>query len=1100
MDDYFLTTILFRVIRLPAVFFLTALMLVSVRVCGQGHITIKANRLPVQKLFKQLQKQHGYSFFYKTEMNKDLPRVTIDVRNATIVEVLQQCFKGTAFDYMVVDKTVVIRRKVVGAPTTQVPPQDMIRIRGQVLDQEQVPLSGVTIRLEGSNMQWVTDKGGNFTALITPNTATLQLSYIGYQNKEVTVGNSTKTITIVLDEDNSKLDEIQVIAYGTSSRRYNTGNITTVESKEIEKYPVTNVLEVLQGLVPGMDISRTSGNPGSALRVMIRGRNGIDAGSGSLPLYVIDGIPYQGGAYSLQNPTLGRISLGGDALNFVNPLDIESISVLKDADATSIYGSRAVNGVVLITTRKGKAANTKISVNMYSGYSRVSKFPDMLNIAQYLEMRREAKRNDNSPISATDYDINGTWDTTRNVNLADEVLGGTAYISNIQASISGGTAAVQYLLSGNFNHQKNIFRQLGGQNRTANLHFNITTASANKKFSVQINGGYLHNNNTIPPTDLTGYINLAPNTPEFYTADGTLNFANNTFANPLVVKNEINHSPAANITSSMALSYKPLPRLEFRTVVGYNKQQVNEFLGQPVNSYQPLSNQIAQALYTYNNNTSWSLEPQVNYNETIGSGTLLATLGGSLQKQVTESTRLRVTGFANDAMIRDRGAGTTVTAVAPYYKVPYKYNALFGRLNYNLAGKYILNVSGRYDGSSKFGENKQFHLFGAAGAAWIFSEEAIFKEVLPWISFGKFRASYGVTGNDQIPAYVYLENYTSTARPYQGLPGVIPNNIPNPDLSWETTRKIEAAVELQFLKGLIIVDAAFYRNRSTDLIGQYPLSAVTGFSSIITNQAAKVQNKGMEIMLSTHQINTVNFSWSSGLLFTRQRNKLLAYPNLEGSSMANTLGIGLPVSISRAFRYAGVNTQTGLYEFYDLNGKVVSLPSAATDMTALINVDPDFFGSLKNSFRYKQFTLDILFRFIKKKGKNVYGQMDASIPPGATIYNFTTLVLDRWQKPGDVTNVQRYGLSVPLILAQLNANQSDRSYGDASYIRFQNLSFGYQFPQAALNKLRLENLRLFIQGENLFTISKHDGLDPESLNGSALPILRTLTTGLQVTF
>jgi TonB-linked SusC/RagA family outer membrane protein len=1089
------STIFFRFMRSPAVCLFIAFMLATATVYGQDRITIKANRMPVQKLFKQLQKKHGYSFFYKIDKNNDLPSVTIDVRNATIEDILQQCFKGTAFDYMVVDKTVVIRRKAVATPMThnQLPPSSYIT--GIVTDKNQVPLPGVTIRLKGSDLQWTTNSAGRFNIVINESRPVLQLSYIGFQNKEVVVSDVKNLLSIEMEGDISKLDEVQVIAYGTTSKRNNTGNITTIDSKEIARYPVTNVLEVLQGAVPGMEISRTSGNPGSGFSVLIRGRNGGENGTGSEPLYIIDGIPFQGGGFALQNQTL----VGGNALNLINPLDIASVSVLKDADATSIYGSRAANGVVIITTKKGKAGKTNISVNANSGISRVSKLPDLLSISDYLQMRREAKRNDKIPVTAIDYDINGTWDTVRKNNLVDEVLGGTAYTNNVQASMSGGTDDIQYLVSGNFNNQTNIFRQLGGDNRKVNLHFNINAATANKKFYVQFTGDYLYNINTIPQKDITSRISLAPNIPAFYNPDGSFNFANNTFANPLVNRNLINNSPSTNISSSMTLGYRPSPKLEFKAAFGYNKQQINEFLAEPRSSFQPTETSTPVSQYTYNNNSSWSVEPQVNYLDKIGMGNLNVTFGGSLQHQMTESTQFTVTGFANDALIESISAGTSIRTTIPYSKSPYKFIAGFGRITYNLAEKYILNVSGRYDGSSKFGVNKQFHFFGAAGAAWIFSEESFFKRLLPIINFGKLRASYGVTGNDQIGPYGYLETYGSLTNPYQGLPGLVPFNLANPNLSWETTKKMEAALEIQVLKGAIFLEAAVYRHRTTDILGVYPLSTVTGFPGLRLNQPSKVQNLGVELSLTTNNIRKENFSWSSTMLFTRHRNKLLEFPSLASSSLSNKLIIGQPIGVLTLYKSAGVNPETGIYQFYDLNGQIVSSPSPSTDRTVLINTNPDFFGSVNNSFRYKQFTLDFLVRYIKKIGKNELGQQSAA-PAGAGIGNFTTRVLRRWQKPGDMTDVQRYGLSVPLLFGGLNAIESDLAYSDASYIRFQNLSFGYNFNGAALNKLRLQNLRIYIQAENLLTISKYDSLDPESLNVSRLPMLRTITTGLQVTF
>jgi TonB-linked SusC/RagA family outer membrane protein len=1091
---------LFLVMKLTTLIILIGFLHVSASTFGQ-HLNFTAKNISIDKLFKELKKQSGYSFIYKSEALKDLPNVNAEINGATMDEVMQQVLKDKPLDYLIIDKNVVIRRKP--EPVITVQKAAPIIYVGVVLDDVKKPLPGVTVKVKGSSTGvTITNERGEFTILVPIEGSTLQFSFVGYEPLELPLSGLKNPLTIRMKVRNNDLDQVQVIAYGSTTKRFNVGDQTTVSAKEIAKYPVNNVLEALQANVPGMNIVKTTGMPGGAYTVKIRGKNGLSTGTD--PLYIIDGVPYQGGSYSVQNTSISNIpgqnGQGGDALNFINPQDIESINVLKDADATAIYGSRAANGVILITTKKGKVGATKVDVNVYSGISKVTRLPQFLNTQQYLEMRHEAIKNDGKALFGTNYDIDGTWDTTRYTNWAKELIGGLGHTTNAQASISGGNANTQFLISGNYNRQSNL-QELGGSNQTASIHFNINSATSNNKFSIAFSGGYLYNKNTIPNVDLTNTVSLPPDAPAVYNPDGTLNFQNNTFNNPYTDKYRINSTPAGNLTSSAVLSYKPLKGWEIKATLGYNRQEINEFLGTPSTANTPFSLiTTGSSNFTTDINSTWSIEPQINYNTHISKGQLTALVGASLLEQTSESTEFTVTGYTSDALLRDISAGSTIaTPVYGYDKS--KFSALFSRITYNWEDKYLLNVSGRYDGSSKFGPDRQYHFFGAVGTGWIFTEEKFIKDNFKFINFGKLRASYGVTGNDQIGSYKYLSTYNSVGNntnPYQGIPSLTATNLPNPALSWESTRKAEAGLELQFLSGRISIEASYYRNRSSDLLISYPLSFVTGFKNITSNSPAIVQNKGWEFTLNTVNVKSKNFSWSSTTLLTIPRNSLVSYPDLQNSSYANTYIIGLPITIQKAYHFAGVNPQTGLYQFYDKSGKIVATPVQNVDNTAIINIDPQYFGSLQNSFGYKGFTLDFTLRFIKQTGKNAFAQ-GTGLPGGFGALNITTDQLARWQKPGDITNIQRFGTSFNLVTPIANAYMSNAAYSDASYIRFQNLSFGYQFPQSVSRTLHVQNLRVYVQGDNLFTISKYGNLDPENQSAYSLPILKTITTGLQVT-
>ncbi|WP_162996490.1 SusC/RagA family TonB-linked outer membrane protein [Mucilaginibacter celer] len=1087
--------------KLTTLLILIGFLQVNAAVYGQ-RININASNISIETLFKQIEKQSGYSFFYKANTLKNLPKIDVEIDNATIDEVLEKCFKNKPLDYLIVDKSIVVKRKEIPAMVVL---QDNVIISGKVVDETGHPLPGVSVRLKNAPNVWITNQQGQFTGLlINPgDNAVLQISYVGYITQEIPVKNFKQGITITMKPDIGQLDEIQVIGYGQTTKRFNTGDQTTITAKQIENYPVSNVLSVLQGTVPGMVISQSTGQAGSTYSVLIRGQNGLITNTD--PLYVVDGVPYNGGAFSSQKSNvLGSANRAYDALSLINPLDIESVNVLKDADATAIYGSRGANGVILITTKKGKSGDTRVDVNVFSGFSEVPKLTPLLNTPQYLELRREGKKNDNLPIGPGDYDINGTWDTTRYTNYPKLFLGDQGHTTNAQVSISGGAPNISYRVSGNFRRQSNVQQLIGGREQVSSLSFNLNSSSSNKRFNMTFSGGYTNSDNNIPTADLSGSaFSMAPNSPALYKPDGSLNFENNTFSNPLLGSKLIARTALTNLTSSMQASYLIIKGLTLQTTVGYNKQGNNEFLATTLASFTPAliaAGAKGSANYTYANKSYWSIEPQVNYNRTDGKGQLGVTIGGSLQKQMSDATQLIANGYTNDLLINNLASGTSVVPNGPGYNaLTYKYAAYFGRANYNWDNKYILNISGRYDGSSRFGQDRQFHTFYAAGGAWLFSSEQFIKRAAPFISFGKLKASYGETGNDQIGDYLYLQNFTTVtaANAYQGVPGINPSNLANPYLTWETTRKTNFGAEIQFLNGRIGIDGNYFINKTINILSSVPLSSTTGFTAINQNLNARVQNKGFDITLNTVNVRSNSFTWTTTFIFSRQRNALLSFPN------ANTaIQQQLNQSVNTIFvnRYAGVNPQTGVYQFYDRNGAIVAAPAAnGSDQVKLLNTNPDYFGSVTNTFTYKDFSLNFLFRGIKQLGQSPFGQIVQATYPGFANYNVPVQLLDRWRKPGDVATYERATSSFSAaLLAKLSVNRNlDAFYSDASYIRLQNASLGYQFPVELTTKMHLRSLKVYMLGENLATISKYKFSDPEIQNYQRLSPLRTITFGIQ---
>jgi hypothetical protein len=438
-------------------------------------------------------------------------------------------------------------------------------------------------------------------------------------------------------------------------------------------------------------------------------------------------------------------------------------------------------------------------------------------------------------------------------------------------------------------------------------------------------------------------------------------------------------------------------------------------------------------------------------------------------------------------------AATTKNVSNSYGK--YNYAAVFGRISYNYAEKYIINLTGRRDGSSRFGPGRQFANFGAIGAGWIFSEEKLIKDHLPFLSFGKFRGSYGITGSDQVGGYRYLDSYTpNSAFTYQGMNGLTPTRLFNEDFGWEANTKLEGAIELGFFKDRLTVSASWFKNRSSNQLVEMPLSPATGNANVQANLPATVQNTGWEFMATSTNIRNKKFTWKTNFNVTVSRNKLIAFPGLAQSSYANSYIVGQPVTILKLFRFAGVNPTTGIYQFISKSGTLTSSPAYNTDNTIIFHPNPDFYGGMQNSFSYKGISLDIFMQFTKQRGKNLLVGWKSNI---GTMSNVPLVFLERWQKPGDVAEIQKYTQQFgATATAQSAANNSDQGWQDASYLRCKNVAISYTVQPKWIKKAHLKSARIYLQAQNLFTFTNYDGADPET-QGLVLPPMKTVSGGFQ---
>ena len=1089
-------------VRLTAFIIITACLQVSAKTTTAQRVSISLHNGSLERLFTEIEKKTNYVFFYDVTILKNTKAVTVEVTDASVEDILQTSLKGQALDYSIHDRTIFVKKKddktgekTISEINAEVPGE----ISGTVLAEDGTPLSGATIKLKDGRAIAMTDERGVFKVKNIGGNTVIEISFTGYAPQQVQLNNRTN-FTVSLVRATNKLDEVQVIAYGTTTERLNTGNVTTVKSKEIERQPVSNVLAAIEGLVPGLFITQSTGSPGGSFSVQIRGQSSLV--NGSNPFYVIDGVPYDA---QLPGYPLNSAFHGGSPLNFINPYDIESVEVLKDADATSIYGSRAANGAILITTKKAKAGIMKFDLNMYSGISRPARALQELNTQQYLEMRHEAFTNDGAKPGPGDYDINGTWDTTRYTNWRKVLVHNPGSFNNAQATVSGGNTNTQFLVGAGYFRQATPFPTLiagDGSDQKASVHFNINGLSPNKKFRMAITGSYVSDKNTVQSVDFNyNATTLPPDAPALHNPDGSLNWQpttpglSGTWANPLAGLNIKYRGQTSNLVGNAIIGYVILPGLEIKSSFGYTNTQIDEINTYPTTVYDP-GRHVTSGSSSFNTmkSNSWIIEPQANYKLNIGKGIFNALFGGSFHENINSVQGLSANGFASDALLENIQAAPSITASSN--SAQYKYNAFFGRLNYNWLDKYLLNLTARRDGSSRFGPGKQFGNFGAVGAAWIFTKENIMQQSIPWLSFGKIRGSYGITGNDQILNYQFLDLYSITPYPYQGSQGLRPTTLFNPDLAWEIDKKLEGGIELGFLNDRITVQASYYRNRSSNQLVSTPVSLVTGYSSIQSNLPALVQNMGQEFVVNTINIKTKNFLWSSAFNLSISRNKLLSFPNLATSGYSSNFIIGQPLTIQKVFHLIGVNDTTGLYQFADSKGSPTYSPSYQNDRTSIINTAPTFYGGLQNSFQYKGLSLDVLFQFVRQKGLNIFGSY-----PGMSGFmsNIPVAFLNRWQKPGDIKPYERFSQTGGNAYnAFSNAQASDFAYSDASFIRLKNLAISYQLPIRWRQKLHAENCRIYLQGQNLLTITKYNGVDPET-RSYGLPPMRVFTAGLQVT-
>ena len=646
----------------------------------------------------------------------------------------------------------------------------------------------------------------------------------------------------------------------------------------------------------------------------------------------------------------------------------------------------------------------------------VKTYLDLMKTPEYINMREEAYANDGyTEYPANAYDVNGTWDKTRYTDWEDELIGGTSEINDLRGTVSGGNDNTTYLLSSSYHRETTVYPKTFAYSK-AGVHLNLSHTSSDQRFNLQLSSGYTIQQNNLPAiTSVTTLIyKLPPNAPALYNEDGSLNWESSTWVNPVASMKGKYRSNSYDLVSNIQLSYELLKGLSLKSSMGYTSTKFMDLQTRPSTIHDPVWKYTSTVSSIYKNNVyreSWIIEPQVSYNTIFGDFQIKTLVGSTFQKLTSSQLVNYGKGFSSNSLIENLAAANT-KAVLTDDKTVYKYNALFGRVNFSYKERYILNLTGRRDGSSRFGPGKQFANFGALGFAWLFSEEGFVKNAIPFLSFGKLRGSYGTSGNDQIGDYQYTDTYSVSGNTYGGTSVMEPSRLFNPVFGWETNKKLEFGLETGFFNARFYFTASWYRNRSTDQLVGIPLPGTTGFSSIQANLNATVENTGWELTLRSVNLQQRNFSWNTTFNISFPRNKLVSFPGLEGSTYANTYVVGKPLNIKKVYSYQGLDPETGLYTFRDYNDDGTLTRQDDREMT--VDMNPEFYGGIQNSLKIGGFQLDFLIQFVRQQNYSILYLLGA---PG-TMMNQPCFVKDHWQESGDRATYQPYttGINSELFL------------------------------------------------------------------------------------
>lgn len=1106
-------------------------------------VSFGSNKVTLKSAFEKIEQSSKYKVAYNSSQLDANRTVTLTKKSDDVFGMLNQLLKGTNCTYELEGNYIVIKSQHKGKAQSH---GKKIKVKGVVKDETGEPVIGATVMEKGSaNNGVITDLDGNYMIEIASD-GLLAVSYIGCKDQEIKV-NGREVINVNLADDNKVLDEVVVVGYGVQKKRDVSTAVSSVKAEALANNPASDFRQALAGKMPGVQVTVPSGDPEGSVSIRVRGVSTVNAGSD--PLYVVDGVPMERGFANL------------------NTNDIESVEVLKDASAAAIYGSRGSNGVVLVTTKKGTSDKLSISYDGYVGIQNVSKKLDMMNAYEYAEFVKDAR--DNAYLSKVPGGSASDPNSVRpkgNMQIAadffpylqgvkgltdtdwQDAIFRTAMTTGHNVSLSGKSNSINYFVSGNYMKKEGTiigsdFEKYGGRLNLSGQHKRL-------KFGVNFAPSYSVSN-TVDASGAGGIVQSALMMPPIfpvYNADGSYNYQGNGY---LRIGTDYEHNevlnPVAmarlqsNVTDRMSITGKVYAELELMKGLSYKLSLGGDYYGAHNDKYRqsslPLkgkdyydspSNPVGYSSSSFFFN--WLVENQLTYTTTINKKhNITAILVQSAQKETKKTDNVTATDYPND-YIQTVNGGTVTKGGSD--KTQWSIASYLARVQYNYEGRYMLSAAIRTDGSSRFGKNNRWGYFPSASAAWRISDEQFFKNVkeLSFINDMKIRASYGVTGNFEIGNYDHLatmstDNYILGANGGLLQYGYKPDNIKRDDLSWEKNQMINAGIDLQMFDGYIGFSVDYYNTNTSNMLLYVPVPLLTGYSTSLQN-IGKVNNRGWELALTSQHTFANGFGYSFNANYAKNTNEVKELgpgnaPIISTGSVGHAFyktEVGKPIGNYYLLVQDGIfataedlkkyphfdNTEVGDFRFVDVDGD--GKLDLDKDRTICGNYMPKFTYGFGGKLWYAGFDMD--FNFQGVYGNKILNLNKRYLDNMEGNTNGTKIALDRWRSPenpgsGSVNKANRKQTGY-------NSRTSTWHLESGSYLRLQNLSLGYTLPRALTQKFKVEKLRVYVSGQNLFTITDYSGYNPEvnarpsknltpGEDYGTYPLARTYMFGLNLT-
>ena len=1031
------------------------------------HLNLK--NAPIEQVLADISKQSGYNFLYNSSILKNSRPVTLVVTNKNLIDVLEKIFQNQPFDFSINNKTIVLSSR----PVAPVPARIAITVRGVVTDTKGTPIPGVSVKLKGTTTGTLTDTGGRYSLQIPDGEAILVFSSIGFEPQEIQV-NRREQINITLHDQNMQMNEVVVIGYGTQKKSDVTGAITSISGKSITDIPVTSVTQALQGKVAGMDIQMAGGTPGEGSTIRIRGNRSITASND--PLVVLDGIPT------------------ATSLTDINFEDIESIEVLKDASSTAIYGSRGANGVVLVTTKRGKNGKASVSYDAYYGINNPFGEIRVFNGPEYAEYHQVGGR----PLL--------DWEKTALAAGVDtdyaDYLYKTGHQQNHSLSVSGGSDLTRFFISANYFDDDGTIPKSGYKryNFRINLDHQITD-----KIKVGTSTLLSRGDRQVGPYPLYSALQMNPLSRPFYE-DGSINFSpdlDGLHPNPLVeiLGASTDERRTNAVISNLYGEYKILKNLKYRLNLGLNSSDRRRGY---YNSSLKNNNGLSTAGWEDGSVLDYTVENILNYNLKFGKSAIDFTGLYSIEKRIEEGENLSVRDLPYDSQeFYNLGSANEITGSGSSY-LKWGLQSYMGRLQYSFDDKYLATFTLRADGSSRLAPGHKWGYFPSAALGWRVIQEDFMKKQGLFDDL-KLRVSYGLVGNPGINPYQTQGTLSRTIYAWDEVPayGYRPGGIPNPNLKWESTATANLGLDFSMWKSRLSGSVEFYQANTHGLLLQRAIPSSTGFSSALQN-IGKTQNQGIEGVMQVAVLPASSrFQWNLNVNAFKNKTKIKALNTGVMADVGNRWFVGYPISVFYDYEKIGIwqteetaeaakyNAQPGQIKIKDQdnNGRIDD-----KDRVILGGSDPKWGGGLTNRFSYAGF--DLSFTIYTRQGQMVNSAYHSIFDQLEAKQN--NIKIDYWT-PTNPTNDH----PMPINGTGMQYLSTLR-YFDGSYTTLQNATLGYKFSPQLLKAMHIGALRVYVAGQNLLLLSKHKipGITyiPETLSNTNLPLSRTFTLGLNATF